>query len=81
MFKYLWILILAIAFLIFMAYTAYAVRDFSVKHKDDFEDWGELFSTFDDEHEALLRIWGAIIIGAIFVLFFTSVAVFSNSID
>lgn len=81
MFKYLWILILAIAFLIFMAYMAYAVRAFSVKHKDEFNDFGEALRAFDDEHEALLRVWGAIIIGALFVLFTASVIAYSNSID
>lgn len=81
MFKYLWILILAIAVFIFMAYTAYVVRAFSVEHENEFEDWGELLSTFEDEHGILFGIWGAIIITAIFVLFFASVVAYSNSID
>ena len=81
MFKYFWILILAIVLFIFMAYTAYVVRAFSVEHKNEFEGWGDLFSTFDDEHGILFAIWGVIIIGAIFVLFITSVAVYCNSID
>lgn len=81
MFKYLWILILVLITAAFIIYTAYTVRGFCLNHKDEFEDWGELFSTFDDEHSILLGIWGLIIIGAIFVLFIASVVVYSNSID
>lgn len=80
MFKYLWILILVLIATAFIAYTAYTVRDFCLKHKDEFEDWGELFSTFDDEHDILLGIWCVIIIGAIFILFFASVLTFAGKL-
>lgn len=80
MFKYLWILILAIAFLIFMAYTAYAVGAFSVKHKDEFKDFGEALMAFDNEHEALLRVWGIIIIATVLFLFVHSCIAFGDSV-
>lgn len=81
MFKYLWILILVLITTAFIAYTAYTVRDFCLKHKVEFEDWGELFSKFDYEHGILLGIWCVIIAVAILFLFITSVVAYSNSID
>ncbi len=81
MFKYLWILILLLIAAAFIAYTAYTVRGFCLNHKDEFEDWGELFSTFDDEHGIRLGIWVIIISGAILLLFIASVVAYSNSID
>lgn len=80
MFKYLWILILAIPILIFMAYTAYAVWAFSVEHKNEFEDWDELFSTFEYEHGMLLEMWCAIIIATVLVLFILSLSAFGDSV-
>ncbi len=81
MFKYLWIWILVLITAAFIAYTAYTVRGFCLNHKDEFEDWGELFSTFDDEHGILLGIWCVIITVAILFLFIASAVAYCNSID
>lgn len=79
MFKYLWILILGLLAAAFIAYTVYAVKDCLENHV--FADWGELFSTFDDEHGILLSLWIAIIMAAILVLFIVSLYVYFNSKD
>ena len=79
MFKYLWILILGLLAASFIAYTVYAVKDCLENYA--FDDWGELFSTFADEHGILLGIWAVIFIVAIVVLFSVSLSVYFNSID
>lgn len=79
MFKYLWILILGLLAASFIAYTVYAVKDCLENHV--FADWGEFFSTFDDEHGILLSLWIVIFTVAILSLFAVSLYAYFNSKD
>ncbi len=74
MFKYFWISVLVFLVLAFVAYTAYAIKDFSENYKaDNFVDWLE---TFASEHDIICGLWIMIIAATLIILFLASMATF-----
>lgn len=79
MFKYLWILILGLLAASFIAYTVYAIKD--CLENNVFTKWEEFLSTFIDEHEVLFKMWCAIIIATVLLLFILSLIAFGDSVS
>ena len=76
MFKYLWIVILALVALCFIWYTAACI----IEAYQSTNDWPSALSRLSDEHEWLCNIWFAIVFFGIVVLFIASLCAYVDGL-
>ena len=77
MFKYLWIVILALIILCFIWYTV----DCIIEAYKVTKDWPSALSRFSDKHDWLCGIWFAIIFFGIAALFTGSLCTYLNALE
>ena len=77
MFKYLWIVIIAIAAFCFIWYTV----DCIIEAYQSTKDWHSALSRFSDKHAWLCATWYAIIIVSIIVLFAASFCAYVKALE
>lgn len=78
MFKYLWIVIIALIVFGFIWYTVDCIIEaYHFTHKD----WPSALSRFSDEHDWLSGIWVAIIFFGIIALFVASLSAYLKTLE
>lgn len=77
MFKYLWIVIIAIAAFCFIWYTVACI----LEEYQFTKDWPSALSNFSDHHDWLSVLWFAIIFLGIAILFFASLCVYLKALE